>query len=380
MVGFNRPFYFLVILAVISVSCESRDENKVESYDYYLAKTSLNYAKGFKVSYFHSYKIVDVFDDLDSSKLVKRYFLVEQGTRIPEMKANEQLIRVPIASTACLSTTQVAYLAALNQVDKISGVGYASSIMDSLVKKQINDGWTMEITRSGQLDIELILQANTSLLMANTFDQLSVASLSELDIPVIFSAEYLENDVLARAEWIKFFALFFNAEKKANQLFVSIEKEYLDAKKKIELNTNKPLIMFGSYYQGTWFVPGGKSLISGLFNDAGASYLFNSNESRNNIHVDTESLIEKMDQIDYWGMVLSKEEAISENDFLEGDLRMKELALDQNMHFFYSNAVQSDYFGKAYIEPHVLLKDLGKIFHPSLFNEHQFVYFQSHNK
>lgn len=378
-VGFSRPFYLAIVLLFAFSSCTSESNEDQNRYDYYPSKTKLNYAKGFMVSYHKSYKILEVYNDLDSTQLVKRYFLVEQGTKVPEMNENDQMISVPLASTSCLSTTQVAYLTALNKANTIAGVGHADFIKDSLLSKQIKEGWTMEITRSGQLDVELLLQANTTLLMANVFDQLSVNSLSELDIPVVFSAEYLENNVLARAEWIKYFALFFNAERQAEQIFNEIEKEYFATKQKIESKSDRPSVMFGSYYQGTWYVPGGESLISSLFNDAGADYIFKNLKGKGNTHIDSESLIEKMDKIDHWGMILAKEGSTNLDDFLGGDRRMKELAEELELNFFYSNTFENDYFGRANLEPNVILKDLGKIFHPELFPEHQFVYFQSFN-
>jgi len=365
---------------IILASCKSENKNVENRFDYYPSKTDVRYAKGFKVTYHKSYKILELFKDLDSTQVIQRYYLVEQGTKLPKMNENDQMIRVPLASAACLSTTQVAYLSKLNMVDKISGVGHASSIKDSIISKQLKDGWTLEITRSGQLDIELLLQANTTLLMANSFDQMAVSSLIELDIPVVYSSEYMESDVLARAEWLKFFALFFNAEKDAERLFTAIEQEYLKTKNEIGSLEDFPSVMFGSYYQGTWYVPGGESLISGLFKDAGAKYIFDYQEGKANVHIDSEALIEKMDQIDFWGMILAKEIDVSESDFLGGDERMQELAEKMRMNFFYSNTHENDYFGKANLEPQIIVKDLGKIFHPELFPEHQFVYFQPYKK
>ena len=52
--------------------------------------------------------------------------------------------------------------------------------------------------------------------------------IEELHVPVVINAEYLEKHPLGRAEWIKFMALFFNKEKKADSVFVVIEKEYLE--------------------------------------------------------------------------------------------------------------------------------------------------------
>ena len=296
---------------------------------------------------------------------------------MPELNDGDQVIRVPLTSLSCLSTTQIAYLSVLGLANTISGVGHASSIKDSLIQKQLIDGWTVEITRSGQLDKERVLQSNTSILMANAFDKLSVSSLLELGIPVIYSTEYLESNALARAEWIKFFALFFNAEKKASSYFNQIEKEYHLAKSRISNIEERPSVMYGSYYQGSWYIPGGQSLITGLFKDAGARYVYEDQLTRTNIHVDTESLMNRMNEIDKWGFVLSKEGEILRSDFLADDPRMLELAENNNMKFFYCNSYYADYFGMANLEPQILLRDLGKVFHPELFPEHRFVYFQA---
>jgi iron complex transport system substrate-binding protein len=375
-VGLFRPFYLVFVLFFFLFSCSDTTEKEEPRFDYYPNKISNSYAKGFSVSYHNSYKVVDVYKDRDSSELFQRYYLVEQGTKLPKMEPDAEMIRVPLASVSCLSTTQIAYLSVLGKHNAISGVGYADFIKDSTIQEQLSKGWTMEITRGGQVDKELILQSNTSTMMANAFDELSLSSLNEFGIPVIYSTEYLENDALARAEWIKFFALFFNAEKRASTYFSEIENNYNEIHAKIEVSKAKPGVLFGSYYQGTWYVPGGRSLISTLFSDAGAYYIYEDQEDIDNIHIDPESLMERMSQLDYWGFVLSKEEDPVLSDFLAGDKRMQDLALDLDLNFFYCNSYRSDYFGMANLEPDVLLADLGKIFHPSLFPEHQFVYFQ----
>jgi len=376
MVGLFRLYYLVFVLSIFLFSCGDTKEKDEPRFDYYPNKINNSYAKGFSVSYHNSYKIVDVYNDRDSSELIQRYYLVEQGTKLPVMEPNAQMIRVPLTSVSCLSTTQIAYLSVLNKHNAIAGVGYADFIKDSAIQEQLSKGWTMEITRGGHVDKELILQSNTSILMANAFDQLSLSSLSELDIPVIYSTEYLEDNALARAEWIKFFALFFNAEKKASAYFAEIVNSYMEIQAKVNRIDTKPGVLFGSYYQGTWYVPGGNSLISTLFEDAGAYYIYEDQEGIENIHIDPESLMDRMPQLNYWGFVLSKEEDPVLSDFLAGDKRMQDLAMDLDLNFFYCNSFHCDYFGMANLEPDVLLADLGKIFHPSLFPEHQFVYFQ----
>lgn len=350
-------------------------------YDYFPGKIKIQYAEGFKVSYFPSYKIVEVFENGESKTTSNKYILVEQGTQVPEHNPSDIIVRVPISSVACLSTTHIPYLKALGQIDKISGIGNPDLVLDSVLLEQIEKEWTMGITSSGQVDIEKILESNTNILMAYPFDKMALEGIEKFDIPVIYIGEYLENSVLARAEWIKFFALFFNKEKVANQFFTEIEQEYRAAKSMIDSAAKKSnsTVFFGSFYQDVWFAPGGKSLIPGLINDAGANYLFHDDNSTQNLTLDVEVILNKIPEIKFWGQVLASSSDPVISDFMAGDQRFLNTAQKAGAKFFYVNSKQSDYFGQANLEPDVLLKDLGNIFYPGLFLNHQFVYFQPLN-
>jgi iron complex transport system substrate-binding protein len=381
--GLFRPFLYLSFTVYIVASCSTiiEPEGREMRYDYFPGKIMIKYANGFKVNYFSSYKIVEVFENGESKTPSIKYILVEQGTQVPEHDPSDIIIRVPLTSVSCLSTTHIPYLKALGQIDKISGIGNSELVLDSMLLEQIKKEWTMGITTSGQLDIEKILESNTNVLMAYPFDKMALEGIEKFDIPVIYVGEYLENSVLARAEWIKFFALFFNKEKNANLLFTEIENEYLTAKSRIDsISSNKnPTVFFGSFYQDVWFAPGGMSLISGLLNDAGANYLFSNDQSEQNLTLDNEVILNGISGIKFWGQIVSSTHAPEIKNFMADDQRFLSAAEKAGTKFFFANSKQSDYFGQANLEPDILLKDLGNIFYPDLFLNHQFVYFQPLN-
>ena len=378
--GLFRPFLYLMFFSILVTACSTGDEQEEKDmrYDYFPAKTNIKYAHGFRVNYFPSSKIVEVFGNGESKTPSIKYILVEQGTQVPEHNPSDIIVRVPISSVACLSTTHIPYIKTLGQIDKISGIGNPDLVLDSVLLEQIKKGWTMGITSSGQVDIEKILESNTNILMAYPFDKMALEGIEKFDIPVVYIGEYLENSVLARAEWIKFFALFFNKEKIANQFFTEIEQEYMVAKSRIDSIAKKSnsTVFFGSFYQDVWFAPGGKSLIPGLINDAGANYLFHDDNSTQNLTLDNEVILDKIPEIKFWGQVLASSSDPVISDFMAGDQRFLNTSQKAGTKFFFVNSKQSDYFGQANLEPDVLLKDLGNIFYPGLFLNHQFVYFQ----
>lgn len=374
--GFFRPFFIATVLLLV-ISCAPEEKSELR-YDYFKGKTNIKYAKGFKVAYFPSYKIVDVFDEAENEKPFQRYLLVEHGTNIPDHNKNDIIVRIPLTSLSCLSTTHVPFLNALKQIEKISGIGNPELVLDSVLLNQIDKEWTLGITSSGQADFEKILESNTSVLMASPFEKSSIEGLSEFDIPVVYVAEYLERTALGRAEWIKFFALFFNREKEANNIFSNIEKRYIDAKTKIDsvsISGGKT-VFFGSYYQDVWFSPAGGTLIADLIGDAGGNYIFNTDKSNKNLTIDTEVIMTKIPEIGFWGQIITTKEKPTIGNFMANDSRLLDISNKAKTSFFFANSKQSDYFGQANLEPDVLLKDLANIFHPGLFMNHQFTYFQ----
>ena len=69
----------------------------------------------------------------------------------------------------------------------------------------------------------------------------------------------METSPLARTEWIKFVAAFYNKSAEADSIFDQIESRYLEAKKTAASATDKPTVLMNANFKGTWYMPGGKS-------------------------------------------------------------------------------------------------------------------------
>ena len=67
-------------------------------------------------------------------------------------------------------------------------------------------------------------------------------------------------------------AAFLNKEELVNKKFEKIENEYKRLAEIGKSAENKPSIIAGMPYKGSWFVPDGASFMTRLFKDAGASY------------------------------------------------------------------------------------------------------------
>ena len=94
--------------------------------------------------------------------------------------------------------------------------------------------------------------------------------------------------------------------------------------------------------------------------------------------LDIEAVFEQASEADVWinpGMWSSLAEAEAEDE------RFTEFAAFKNRNIYNNNRMENENGGNAYwefglAEPHVILADLIKIFHPEMLPEHNFVYYR----
>ncbi len=182
--------------------------------------------------------------------------------------------------------------------------------------------------------------------------------LEEMGIPVVINAEHLEETPLGRAEWIKFMGYFYEKEELATKLFDQINKQYQIEKQK----NQEPIksIFSGKIYQNTWYVPGGKSYVAQLLQDAGFKYIWQEDSTRGSLPLSKENAFMRAKDADYWCLQVF-DSTFSYQSLIQENPLYKELKSIQNRQLIYVNTAQVDYYGKGVLEPHILLQDLNKI-------------------
>ena len=203
--------------------------------------------------------------------------------------------------------------------------------------------------------------------------------LQEAGIPVVLNSEYMEENPLGRAEWIKFMSVFFDREREANAYFEKIKKEYLSHVDSVNsLNVTRPTVFLNNNWQGTWHMAGGNSYVAKLLKDAGADYLWSDDTTTGSIPLDFEFVYEKAQHADYW---LNPGTAMTLKDLLGEDARYSEFDAFKSKKIYNNNARVNaeggnDYWESGVAHPETILKDLIKIFHPEIVSEHNFVYYR----
>ncbi len=351
--------------------------------DYFPHKVAPEFASGFEVEYHKHYKVVRVTRPWVGAESSFTYLLVQCGAPTPtdEQFKEAVVVEVPIRTLISMSTTYLPHLIELGVTDALVGVDTLQYVYAEEIRALGEAGKLVEIGSGAQVNVELVAVANPDLIMvygSGSPDYDAHPKLIEAGYKVALNAEFTEQVPLGQAEWIKYTALFFNAEERANAYFEGVASEYARLAALAERVSEKPSVFVGSPYQDVWYMPSGTTYTAIFLRDAGANYLWADDQSAGSLPLSFEEVFAKAATADFW---LNVGFFSSLKDVEAADVRFTEFAAFKNGKVFNNNARVSpnfgfDFYESGVIRPHVILADLIAIFHPDLLPDHQLVYYQ----
>ncbi len=376
--------YKLIILIFILFSCQSNNNSNQNISDKTLVADSNHYAKGFTIQYFTDYKVITVQNPWEkSNKNNTKYILARNNAVIPDSLKIFPLIKIPIKRIVCLSTTHVAFLDFINQINSIVGVAGSRYVNNLKLRDLVKLGKIIDVGYDQNLNYEAIVSLKPDLVMGYGIageSSMFYSRLTQLGINVIINNEYLEQSALAKAEWAKFVAAFFDCEELANQKFTAIEDDYnslKDSVLKSDFQT-KPNIAINLPWKGTWYVAGGKSYLALMLADAGGNYLWSDNNSVESLPLNIEAFFVRAQNADIW---LNTGTANSLAEIAATDERLTKFKPYSTKQVYNNNLRQNsdggnDYWESGIVNPHLILRDLVSIIHPELLNNYKMNYYK----
>ena len=321
------------------------------------------YAKWFRIEYYSDHKKAVVLDPWNGGKTLASYTLSNISY------SDNSAIQIPIRSVAVGSCTQVAFIDNIGEVKTIKGVCSSNLIYCPTIRQRVADGTCNDLGDSFSIDYERTLLINPDVVFVTAYNQTDAHTLrlKESGLPVIGTVEWIEPDVLGRAEWIKFFAAFYNKEVCADSVFNSVESEYLRLKDLASQATDKPSVLPGLTFKGTWYMPAGNSFMSQLFTDAGGDYKFATDSTSGSLPLGFEYVVKNFSDCDVWvGLDID-----SYAELLERDCRLSVFKAFKNKNVWNQNKRRTatggnDFWENGVVHPDYLLQDLITIFHPTL--------------
>ena len=375
-----RSFLF-VLFALLPFACRQAS-GPAEQQDRLRENAYTRYATGFRVSEETGYKKVTVMNPWQYSRNVSySYVLSPREAPPPDSLDHLPWIATPVERVVALSTTHVAMIDQLGRAGSLVGLSGSDFIYAPGVRERIDSGQTKDVGYGQALDYESIVGLDPDVLFIYGVEGNVVATLeklTELGVPVVFCGEYLESHPLGKAEWIKFFSLFFDQEEEADAFFRHIDSSYNHLAKLASVAEGKPRVLTGLPWKDTWHMAGGKSFAARLIEDAGADFLWNDNSSTQAIPLDLESVYLRAVDADVW---INPGAAASLEDIGRLDERFMDLRVVRQGQVFNNNrrtnaAGGNDYWESGTVRPDLVLADLIRVFHPDILADHGLVYYR----
>lgn len=367
----------LIFLIILNACCKSPRHSETTYAD---ADTlELKYAEGFDIVYHLNYKELIVYNPWLKNEVLERYFFVdsEVNNRKVNLPADGMMVSVPIQSLAATSSTHFEFLELLGVIQQMNGVCSPELIYNEFLRKKYQAGELENLGDAFNINLEKTLQLNPSIVLMSGFkqDDPYAERVKQAGLPVIYNNEWMESNLLARAEWIKFVAVFFDKSKEAEELFETIENNYLSAKELAEQVHEKPKILTGTSFRGTWYMPGGKSFMAQLYADAGADYFYADDDSKGSLPLSIETVMLNFSDADVW----LNTEFDSLDELAAADKKhtyFKPLETKQVYNFNKRKLASgaNDFWESAVARPDLLLLDVIAILHPDILPDHELMY------
>jgi iron complex transport system substrate-binding protein len=345
--------------------------------------SEISYAERFTLEKKDGISILTIINPWQGAINVSQvYYLVKRGVKIPPGYDTAHLIRTPVRRIIAMSTTYLSMISALGETDKIAGISGTNLLYDENLREAVNKGKITDVGYDENLNGELIIRLDPDLVMVYGIGGESsgyTGKLKDLGIKVMFNADYLENDPLGKAEWIKVFGALFSKEKEADELFSSIAAGYNSIKKAVSERTSaRPTVLLGLPWKDTWYVSPGNSFISRLISDAGGDYIWKGTSSETSLPYGIENVWLKAMNARYW---LNISTVHNPGEILTVDSRLGELPAFRNGNLYnnnnrVANNGGNDYWESGSMNPQIILKDISSILHPELFPDYTCYYFR----
>ncbi|MFO7656701.1 MAG: ABC transporter substrate-binding protein [Bacteroidales bacterium] len=377
-----RILYFIFLLSVFFSGCNHVTEKHGENKDVTTTPgLRVQYAKGFKLQDNGDFLAITIVNPWQKAENIAfRYYLTKKDT-LPSLADNINTIKIPVKKIVCLSTTHIGFLDYINQTDAVVGVSGARYVTNTKIAERISRGEVHDVGYDEQINYELIVKLQPDLVIAYAVSGSEagyLGKLRELGIRVMYVAEFLEEDPVAKMEWVKVFAALFNKNNEVTARFDSVASRYRSLALQASQIKHRPKVMLGLPWSGTWYISGGESYIARLIADAGGDYLWKDTGFKDSRPMSLEAVYARALEAEYW---LNTGTANNIKEVTDIDGRFENLQAIKNKNIFNYNRLSLTGGGNAYfetgvVEPEVILEDLITILHPDVLPSHQLKYYK----
>lgn len=316
------------------------------------------------------YAVADITNPWKPGKLLHRYYLVPRTSDVshqPSDFSDGTVIEVPIERAAVFTTVHCALLTELGLGNHIVAVADAKYIKVPYIQQQIEAGRIVDCGNGLNPVVEKIMDMKPDVIMLSPFENSGgYGKTEEIGIPLVECAEYMETSPLARAEWMRFYGLLFGVGDKADRLFQQVDSSYTALKEQAEKAGQGRSVIIDKVVGSVWYMPGGRSTIGQMLQDAGGQYPWASDNQSGSLSLPFETVLEKGSETDVWMLRYSSDHEWDYDELLSGYHGYSLLKAFRQHEVYGCNVEQSHFYEETPFHPDRLLSDFLQILHPDI--------------
>jgi len=304
----------------------------------------------------------------------QRFLLKNRSQPVPKWAEGkfDIVIDVPLENVVVMSSTHIALMMPLNDdgsvISSIKGIMWGGRYKWHFeeINKSLENGSIIDVGSTYNPNWDLIVNISPQVVFVypGYSGDAIIEKCKELNITYVANAEYLEPTYLARCEWVKMFAAFYNKEDAAKKYFTRVEKRSFNVKRKTCDCDPNVLVAWGKNYPkwGGVFVPKAQSYVAkGIMDFCHASYIFTDYPGTGSAKIDYETFAERAKDADIWIIPSTTTWLTTFNEDHRGYEGFKAV---KNGRLF---CISDDYWQLGLMNTDEVLMDLGTIIHPEAF-------------
>ena len=374
----------VVMLLTLLCSCAGgRGPSAQEAGD----TVSLKYATQLSIVRHKDYTEVVVKNPWKEGKILHSYLLVPDSIDPQDISHSSLLtphsslstvVRTPLRRSVMFTTVHCAMLMSFGCEQSIAGVADLKYIKIPWIHEQVKAGRITDVGEGMSPVVEKIIDQRPDALFLSPFENSGgYGRLEEIGIPIIECAEYMEPSPLARAEWLRFYGMLFGCEARADSLFAVVDSSYnalkaLAGNHKVQSSKFKAqsssTVLLDKVTGSVWYVPGGRSTIGQMIQDAGGDYPWADDDHSGSVSLPFEAVLEKAGEADVWLFRYSSDHDITPAELLSEHHGYDQFKAFRSGEIYGCDVERSLFYEESPFRPDWLLGDYIHILHPDIPN------------
>lgn len=353
----------MTLAVVLSLaSCRDSSTAAVSGKD-----VAMHYATLLSMKEADGYVVAEIKNPWDSAKVLHRYILVPKDVDLPQHMPEGDVVRTPVTNMLCYVAVHASLFNELGALDAIRAVGDGEYMYIDKLQEGLKDGKIKDLGTSKAVAVEKIIDfAPDAVVISAMEDNNSYAKLLKVGIPVVECADYMETGPLQRAEWMRFYGRLVGKGKEADSIFNAVETQYNNLKEKVKKVPSRPTVLDGKKLDASWYVPGIRSTVGQMIEDAGGKYIFEDELSNGAVPYSPEVVLDRGADADIWMLKHYSAEDPTYADLANEWQGYAKLKAFKHHNAYLVNLQKSDFYMNTPYHPEILLREYVNIFHPEL--------------